>query len=529
LQTAIRPVKSALPGPGLGQGSAAEILFPKSAGEPYGFNASPPFESPFRQAMLLQSTAAPSARSSQCVSVNSPAAGAKSSASAFLDTGALADIRKSPLSEFTFSIADHVVIPSGLNSEKQAVAGGGAEIRGKEILSITDEGTKPGDLQSSGRPAPAAAISLPEGNRLVAAETKTSLPKFSASRESGATGASTPAREPQKKPAAIHRAALPTSTSATISGPAASPASDRPDAVGMDLLSASIPAPAPSSFPSAEVNQGPDADRGSASGPASGSAFATTAETVARHISGSRPAALSGESRGAPDTTSPLDSAASPHPFPSAVGAAKEAPGADPRPCATARSAAIWLMRAESHPASLAALSATAVAAPGPEVVAARQAAEEPTRLLHTPQTAAGSPFEKMDGSHTPQVVQSTPQRLAVAVHDPGLGWVEVRAHVTAGQVTAVVATASAAHSAVVSDLPAIREYLTGQQVRVDHLASETFSSFSGGAEDSPAGRSGSGSGSAQPPWAPLSPQPAAQAMAIEAEVNSAGSINVRV
>jgi hypothetical protein len=84
-----------------------------------------------------------------------------------------------------------------------------------------------------------------------------------------------------------------------------------------------------------------------------------------------------------------------------------------------------------------------------------------------------------------PQVIGSGPQRLAVGVRDAGLGWVEIRTHAAAGQVSAVVGTSAGSHPALAAALPSMREYLAGQQVRVDHLAAETFSASSGGREGS--------------------------------------------
>jgi len=100
----------------------------------------------------------------------------------------------------------------------------------------------------------------------------------------------------------------------------------------------------------------------------------------------------------------------------------------------------------------------------------------------------AHNAFERMDAAPAPQVLTSGPQRLAVGVRDAGLGWVEVRTHTAAGQISAVVATNSAeAHAAVSAQLPAMREYLAAQHVRVDTLGTQQFTSSSG-QEDSSRG-----------------------------------------
>jgi flagellar hook-length control protein FliK len=113
--------------------------------------------------------------------------------------------------------------------------------------------------------------------------------------------------------------------------------------------------------------------------------------------------------------------------------------------------------------------------------VATHGSSVSPAAVRSAPGTAAT--FERMDGAAEPQVIERTPQRLAVGVRDPALGWVEIRTRAAGGQIGAVMATASpGAHQALAPALPAIRDYLASQQVRVDHLAAEFFSpSASGG------------------------------------------------
>lgn len=110
------------------------------------------------------------------------------------------------------------------------------------------------------------------------------------------------------------------------------------------------------------------------------------------------------------------------------------------------------------------------------------------------PLSAVSSAFARMDSAAPPQVIESAPQRLTVGVRDGGLGWVEIRTHAAAGQVSAVVATGtSEAHATLQAHLPELREYLTSQQVRVDQLASEPFASAgeSRGSQQQEPGRSG--------------------------------------
>lgn len=135
--------------------------------------------------------------------------------------------------------------------------------------------------------------------------------------------------------------------------------------------------------------------------------------------------------------------------------------------------------------------------------------------------------FARMDSAAPPQVLESVPQRLSVGIRDGGLGWVEIHTHAAAGQVSAVLATGSnEAHAALEAHLPELREYLAGQQVHVDQLASERFSSSGGRHEYSPQqeGRNAD-SGNANTTGDPL---PIAAGFSDSAE-ESLSYINVRV
>jgi flagellar hook-length control protein FliK len=106
-----------------------------------------------------------------------------------------------------------------------------------------------------------------------------------------------------------------------------------------------------------------------------------------------------------------------------------------------------------------------------------------------------------MDAAAAPVVTESSPQRLAVGVRDAGLGWVEIRTHAAGGQVSAVLTAASSeAQAALTAHLPEVREYLAGQQVRVDQLSSERLAPGDG--EGSSRGQGGS-AGNAQSGSAP--------------------------
>jgi hypothetical protein len=115
-----------------------------------------------------------------------------------------------------------------------------------------------------------------------------------------------------------------------------------------------------------------------------------------------------------------------------------------------------------------------------------------------SPPANAAAAFEQMDAAAAPQVLASAPHRLAVGFHDSGLGWVEIRTHAAAGQISAVLATGSnEARAAATAYLPEVRAYLAGQQVAVGHLSAETYSTSSGDREGSPDGRPAGDSGRA--------------------------------
>ncbi len=103
------------------------------------------------------------------------------------------------------------------------------------------------------------------------------------------------------------------------------------------------------------------------------------------------------------------------------------------------------------------------------------------TGKIPAPSLNTGLAFDRLDSATAPQTIASTPQRLAVGVHNAGLGWVEIHAHNTQGLVSATLATGSVeSRNAVSAQLPGIREYLTGEQLHVGDLGTEVFSSSSG-------------------------------------------------
>jgi hypothetical protein len=104
--------------------------------------------------------------------------------------------------------------------------------------------------------------------------------------------------------------------------------------------------------------------------------------------------------------------------------------------------------------------------------------------------------FERMDSAPTPRVIESAPQRLDVGVHSGGLGWVEIHTSSAAGQISATLASGSVTtHGAISAQLPAVRDFLAGEHVRVDTLSSERFSQSSSGQQGSSSNDGGHGGG----------------------------------
>lgn len=100
--------------------------------------------------------------------------------------------------------------------------------------------------------------------------------------------------------------------------------------------------------------------------------------------------------------------------------------------------------------------------------------------------SAITATFQRMDQAPAPRVVEAGPQGLTVGVRDAGLGWLEIHAHGSAGQVTAIVATESKeSYTAITQALPSMRESLAAAQVRVGHLGSEQWGGPPGGSGNS--------------------------------------------
>lgn len=139
--------------------------------------------------------------------------------------------------------------------------------------------------------------------------------------------------------------------------------------------------------------------------------------------------------------------------------------------------------------------------APAPLHLAAAQSGSR--TLPPSREIAAGAVFERMDSAPPPRVLASTTQRLSVGVQDTSLGWVEVHARSEGGQIAATVSTASGpSHAAVAAQLPAMRDFLDGQRVRLDTLRAQQSPTSSdqehnsSGSSRQDSARSGSSQGS---------------------------------
>lgn len=149
-----------------------------------------------------------------------------------------------------------------------------------------------------------------------------------------------------------------------------------------------------------------------------------------------------------------------------------------------------------------------------------------PMAVAASAHVAASVTFERMDTAAAPHVIESTPHRLAVGVDNGGLGWVEIHTSSAAGHVSATLTSGSAeSHHAIATQLPAVREFLAGEHVQVDTLASERFSASSGGQRGSSGDQEGGGGRRAPS----IEPNGQARPAAPETDSEELSYISVRV
>ncbi|MBT9330294.1 flagellar hook-length control protein FliK [Paracidobacterium acidisoli] len=111
--------------------------------------------------------------------------------------------------------------------------------------------------------------------------------------------------------------------------------------------------------------------------------------------------------------------------------------------------------------------------------------------------TTSVNPYDRMDqhaGTDSAAILlHSTPQSVTVGVRDPALGWTEIHAQSQAGQVSALLTTAStAAHASLASHLTSLSQFLSDHNVAIGNVAVQHGWSQSAGAGTN-AGNGGTG------------------------------------
>jgi hypothetical protein len=98
--------------------------------------------------------------------------------------------------------------------------------------------------------------------------------------------------------------------------------------------------------------------------------------------------------------------------------------------------------------------------------------AVDPARGSASPPLRSANPYAKLDEGAAPTLVHASAQRVAVAVHDPVLGDLQVRAQAASNQVQASLSTGSAAsHAQLSGQLPSLAHFLAEQRVAVARLS----------------------------------------------------------
>lgn len=144
-----------------------------------------------------------------------------------------------------------------------------------------------------------------------------------------------------------------------------------------------------------------------------------------------------------------------------------------------------------AHVASSATPTETAGSSPAPTATTANPIAAAPANAAVN---LASNPYDRIDQGATPLVLHSGAQHVAVGVHDPELGWVEIKTQNVAGHVDATLITASGqTHTSLAAQLPAMAQYLEQSDIKFGTLA--VHHETSGNIENSNSGN-GSGYGS---------------------------------
>lgn len=95
------------------------------------------------------------------------------------------------------------------------------------------------------------------------------------------------------------------------------------------------------------------------------------------------------------------------------------------------------------------------------------------------------SPFQRLDSGEAPAtLLHSSAHQIAVGVHDPALGWLEVQTQSSAGHISATLTAASTdAHANLTAAMPAIAQYLADRNVPLHSLNVDTQGSGAGGGQ----------------------------------------------
>ena len=95
------------------------------------------------------------------------------------------------------------------------------------------------------------------------------------------------------------------------------------------------------------------------------------------------------------------------------------------------------------------------------------------------------SPFQRLDSGETaPTLLHSSAHQIAVGVHDPALGWLEVQTQSSAGHISATLTAASTdAHANLTAAMPAITQFLADRNVPLHSLNVDTQGSAAGGGQ----------------------------------------------
>ena len=115
--------------------------------------------------------------------------------------------------------------------------------------------------------------------------------------------------------------------------------------------------------------------------------------------------------------------------------------------------------------------------------------------------TIQANPFAHLDRAigASAQLLHASSRELDVGLRDPAMGWVEIKAHLASGQVSASLAADShAAHSSLAAELPAMAQYLADRDIVVSRLAVESQAAQSnshGGGHPGQAGAGDTGEG----------------------------------